>query len=65
MSLYKAIEHHKEHRKQYHGAKLFSKSCRNHGSCDYCRDNRLHNYKVKLIQIKDLENDKYLKDEEK
>jgi hypothetical protein len=65
MSLYKAIEHHKEHRKQYHGAKLVSKSCRNHGSCGYCRNNRLHNYNVKLIQIKDLENDKYLKDEEK
>lgn len=43
----KAIEHGKEHRKPYHGAKACDKSCRNHGSCAWCRDNR--NYRnIKL-----------------
>ena len=42
MSLYQAIEHKKEHRKQYKGAKLVDESCRNHGGCPYCEGNRLH-----------------------
>ena len=41
MSLDKAIEHNKEHRKPYRGAKACDKSCRNHGGCYYCKDNRL------------------------
>ena len=45
MSLDKSIQHGKEHRKPYHGAKAISNSCRNHGSCDWCRDNRLHKFK--------------------
>ena len=43
MSLYKAIIHGKEYRKLYRNSKRFDKTCRNHGSCPYCRDNRLHN----------------------
>lgn len=42
MSLDKAIEHHKEHRKPYKGAKAVDRTCRNHGSCDWCMGNRLH-----------------------
>lgn len=43
----KAIEHGKEHRKPYRGAKACDRSCRNHGSCDWCRANR--NYRnIKL-----------------
>lgn len=43
----KAIEHGKEHRKPYQGAKACDRSCRNHGSCTWCRDNR--NYRnIKL-----------------
>lgn len=38
----KAIEHGKEHRKQYRGTKAYDKACRNHGSCDWCKDNRLY-----------------------
>ena len=45
MSLYKAIRHKKEKRKEYRKAKAISKSCRNHGGCDYCKNNRLHKYK--------------------
>lgn len=42
MSLDKAIEHGKEKRKPYRGAKAIACSCRNHGTCDYCKFNRLH-----------------------
>ena len=45
MSLDKAIKHGKEHRKEYRGAKAVDKTCRNHGSCEYCKSNRM--YKVK------------------
>jgi hypothetical protein len=27
-------------RKSYTGSKSFDRTCRNHGSCDYCKDNR-------------------------
>ena len=42
MSLDKAIGHGKEKRKPYKGAKAIDCTCRNHGSCTWCRDNRLH-----------------------
>lgn len=42
MSLDKSIAKGTEHRKQYTGGKAIAKGCRNHGSCDWCRDNRLH-----------------------
>ena len=52
MSLDKSIKHGKERRKQYRGTKAYDKTCRNHGSCDYCRNNRLHNGKKRLARIK-------------
>ena len=50
MSLKKAIEHKKEHRKEYRGAKSIDRTCRNHGGrhkgaanqCLYCLGNRLY-----------------------
>ena len=42
MSLDKGIEHNKEHRKPYRGAKACDKTCRNHGSDDWAKDNRLY-----------------------
>lgn len=42
MSLDKAISHGKEHRKLYRGAKACDKSCRNHGSDDWAKNNRLN-----------------------
>ena len=42
MSLDKAIAHNKEHRKPYRGAKACDKSCRNHGSDDWAKSNRLN-----------------------
>lgn len=42
MALDKAIQHGKEHRKPYTGGKTIDRTCRNHGSCDWCKSNRLH-----------------------
>ena len=42
MSLDKAIEHHKEHRKPYYGSKAFDYTCRNHGGCPWCQENRMY-----------------------
>lgn len=45
MALDKAIKSGKEKRKPYRRAKAHSRSCRNHGSCPYCRENRQHGTK--------------------
>ena len=47
MSLTKSIESGKEHRTQYGTknqpyAKLVDKTCRNHGTCTWCLENRTH-----------------------
>ena len=43
MSLDKAILHGKEKRQEYQGttSKRFDRTCRNHGKCSYCENNRL------------------------
>ena len=41
----KAIEHGKEHRKPYRGAKAIDRTCRNHGTCDWCYRNRMHKHR--------------------
>jgi len=46
----KAIEHGKEHRQPYQGAKACDRSCRNHGSCNWCRNNR--NYRNMKLEEK-------------
>jgi hypothetical protein len=58
MSFDKAIEHGKEKRKQYTNSKLFDSDCRNHGYCEYCRDNRLYQSHRELLRLK-LELDSY------
>lgn len=57
MSLDKAIEHHKEHRKPYIKAKAKDATCRNHGSCAYCHANRTHNAAIKLEATNEQLND--------
>lgn len=47
MSLDKAIKHGKEHRKPYTGSKAFDYSCRNHGGCPWCAENRQHKFRDK------------------
>ena len=70
MSLRKAIEHGKEHRKLYYGSKDFAKSCRNHGGCPWCEENRryknLKREQKAMSQLEDLinEDDCIYKDED-
>lgn len=46
MSLDKAILSRKEHRKKYYGNKAIDRSCRNHGGCEWCLENRrIHSLK--------------------
>jgi hypothetical protein len=40
MSLDKSIQNGKEHRKPYHGRKAIDPTCRNHGGCPACENNR-------------------------
>ncbi len=54
MSLDKAIKSGKEHRKPFRKSKLFDRSCRNHGSCSYCSDNRQINKKRGNIKEKHI-----------
>ena len=56
MSLDKAIEHGKEKRKPYKGAKLVAGSCRNHGGCLWCEENRKHKFRDKKPYCKEDEN---------
>jgi len=42
MSLRKAIQSGKEHRREYRGSARFDATCRNHGACPWCRGNRLY-----------------------
>lgn len=62
MGLEKAIEHGKEHRKPFHGAKAVDMSCRNHGGktkrrehgqCPWCAGNRQANNKKQLEKAKE------------
>ena len=50
MGLEKVIEHNKEHRKPYRGSKAIDCSCRNHGTCDWCKANRLISKQEKKIK---------------
>ena len=49
MALDKAIANGCEHRQPYRGSKAIDKSCRNHGSCEWCRGNRQYK-NVKRLQ---------------
>lgn len=40
MALDKEIKSGKEHRKKYYGSKAIDRSCRNHGGCPWCEENR-------------------------
>jgi hypothetical protein len=55
MGLEKAILHNKEHRKPYKDSRRFDRSCRNHGDCGYCFDNRTFFHKKReAFSIQDL-----------
>lgn len=57
MSLDKSIAQGKERRKQFRGSKAFDKSCRNHGSCEWCLENRMYKNLKRLAAMKELENE--------
>lgn len=62
MSLDKAIGRRKEKRKPYYGAKAICRSCRNHGGCPWCEENRLYKNKKRIQSIidkmKEIEDEK-------
>ena len=55
MSLDKSIAHGKEKRKPYMGSKAIDPSCRNHGGCPWCEENRKHKFREKHME--DLRDD--------
>lgn len=66
MSLDKAIEHGKEKRKPYYGSKAIDCTCRPHGSCEWCRSNRLYQQlKMEEASRQALEESKEVKNFEK
>ena len=53
MSFNKAITYGKEHRKPWIGknrSKNIDHTCRNHGTCEYCKHNRLYQYTKEKIK---------------
>lgn len=54
MSLDKAIEHGQERRKPYQGAKRIDRTCRNHGTCSWCINNRMHKFKKQDMAADDI-----------
>ena len=57
MSMDKAIESGKEHRKKDYGSKAIDKSCRCHGDCLGCLGNRMYQRKKKKKKMLDREKD--------
>lgn len=57
MGLEKAIESGKDHRKPYTGAKSIALSCRNHGDCEWCKNNRMYRIKKCKEAMDDKEKD--------
>lgn len=53
MALDKAIQHGKEHRKPYTGGKAIDKTCRNHGGCLWCEENRKYKNIKRLQKVLD------------
>ena len=51
MSMDKAIQHGKEKRKQYFDSRRFARSCRAHGTCAYCRENRQFKFRDKKPRV--------------
>ena len=52
MSLDKAISHGKEYRKPYYRSGRIDYTCRPHGSCKYCFNNRYHKHHKAFEAVK-------------
>lgn len=55
MGFEKAIEHGKTRRKAYRGSKSFDYSCRNHGTCEWCKENRMYKNIKRELKAKEYE----------
>ena len=55
VSLDKAIASGKERRKAYTGAKAIACSCRNHGTCEWCKRGRLYQLNKEKERMKERE----------
>ena len=66
MSLDKAVKYGKEKREPYRRSQAIDMTCRNHGSCPYCEQNRLHKFRdrhpddtvltgKRILDVKELE----------
>lgn len=53
MSLDKSIQNGKEHRKPFRKAQAVDSACRCHGTCQYCKNNRLYKNLKKLQKALD------------
>lgn len=49
--------HKKGYYKEYHGSKSFDSTCRNHGTCKSCVENRTFSLKKELERVKSSEDD--------
>ena len=47
----KAIASGKEHRKPYYGTQRFDRTCRCHGTCEWCKANRLYKVTRKIQKM--------------
>ena len=61
MSLDKAIAHGKEHRRPYRKSQAFDISCRPHGGCPRCANDRKHNERKKTPELREIVEDFALK----
>lgn len=53
MSYDKDYPNRKDHRCNYYRRGKYSRGCRPHGSCDYCRRSRLHNNTKRIYSAKE------------
>ena len=65
MALNKAIKSGKEHRKMYSGSKAICRSCRNHGGCPWCEENRKHKFIVHERRTQDALKEYFFEKDEK
>lgn len=50
MTLDKAIKYGKEWRKRYYDSRSFDASCRSHGRCPWCANNRFHKHRKAMLK---------------
>ena len=64
MSLDKGVKYGKEKRKPYTGSKTIDTTCRNHGGCPWCEENRLHKFRDKHPDHSDFKRNMVVEPEE-